>query len=83
MKLFELFSSQRFSLYCSLMFGSAELDCQSAQNDVRVVKRFATLKAEDAGGGRLQALLLAYPRHDVIVFHEVNLSCYDLDRRLY
>ena len=82
-RLFESFSPQRFSLYCSLMFGSAELDCQSAQNDVRVVKKLATLKAEDAGGGRLQALLLAYPRHEAILFHEVDLSRYDLDRRLY
>ena len=78
-RLFESFSPQRFSLYCSLMFGSAELDCQSAQNDVRIVKKLATLKAEDAGGG----LLLAYPRHEAILFHEVDLSRYDLDRRLY
>ena len=65
------------------MFGSAELDCQSAQNDVRVDKKLATLNAEDAGGGRLQALLLAYPRHKAILFHEVDLSRYDINRRLY
>ena len=28
-------------------------------------------------------LLLAYPRHEAILFHEVDLSLYDLDRRLY
>ena len=65
------------------MFDSAELDCQSAQNDVRVVKKLATLKADDAGGTRLQTLLLAYPLHEAILFHEVDLSRYDLDRRLY
>ena len=65
------------------MFGSAELDCQSSNNDVRIVKKLAMLKAEDAGGGRLQALLLAYSRHEAILIHEVDFSRYDLDRRLY
>ena len=59
-RLSESFSPQRFSLYCSLMFGSAELNCQNAHNDVRIVKKLSTLKAEHSGGGRLQALLLAY-----------------------
>ena len=67
--LFESFSPQRLSLYCSLMFGSEDLDCQRGQNDVGVVKKIATLMEEDAGGGRLQVLLLAYPRHEAILFH--------------
>ena len=85
--LFESFSTQSFSLYCSLMFASAELDCESALNfglnEVRFVRKILTLKAKDAGGGRLQALLLAYPRHEAILSHEVYLSRYDLDRSLY
>ena len=82
-RLFESLSPQHFSFYCSLMFGSAELDCQSAKNDVRVVKKLATLKTDDSGGGRLQTLLHACPRHEAILFHEVDLSRYDLDRSLY
>ena len=61
-RLFESFSPQRLSLYCSLMFGSAELDCQNAQNDVRVVK-LAKLKGDDSSSERLQEMLLTYTRH--------------------
>lgn len=47
------------------------------------VLQLATLRADDSSGGRLQALLLAYPRHEAFLFREADLSRYDLDRRLY
>ena len=45
----QVVSPQRFSFYCSrFSFDSAKLDCQSAQNDVRVVNKLATLKKDNS-----------------------------------